>query len=103
MRVKKRDRLIDRGVWLLVVGVFTCWLGIGLLFILAAAACGFIGLFRERVLQSGLLLLSSVVLGGLCFLVALHVAAIAGVYAFSSIKEEKAAPAKASIQTKSRK
>ena len=103
MPKKKRDLLVARGVWLLVVGVFTCWLGIGLLFILAAAACGFVGLFRERVLQSGLLLLSSLALGCVCFFVALHVAAIAGVYAFSSIKQEKAGSPPATVQTKSRK
>jgi hypothetical protein len=77
-----RDRLLERGVWLLVVGVFTSWLfGLGLLFILAAAFCGVIGLFRERVLQSALLLTSSIVLGGICALVGLHLAAIAGIYA----------------------
>ena len=92
MRAKKRDRLIDRGVWLLVVGVFTSWLGIGLILILAAATCGFVGLFRDRVLQSGLLLVSSIALGCVCLFVALHVAAIAGIYAFQTMPSEKSAP-----------
>ena len=83
----RRDRLVQRGVWLLVVGVFTSWLlGLGLIFIAAAAVCGFVGLFRERVLQSALLLISSLALGCVCFVVALHIAAIAGIYAFSNIK-----------------
>ena len=82
-----QDRLLQRGVWCLVVGVFTSWLlGIGLLFILAAAVCGFAGLFRDRVLQSALLFVSSLVLGGICFVIALHVAAIAGLYAFGNIR-----------------
>jgi hypothetical protein len=103
MRAKKRDRLIDRGVWLLVVGVFTSWLGIGLIFILAAAACGFVGLFRERVLQSGLLLLSSIALGCVCFVLVLHVAAIAGVYAFRTLPPEKSGSPAAVIPSKARK
>jgi hypothetical protein len=102
MRAKKRDRLVDRGVWLLVVGVFTCWLGIGLLFIAAAATCGFVGLFRERVLQSAVLLLSSIALGCVCFVVALHVLVLAGVYAFQQIPEKSAPPA-AVISSKARK
>ena len=103
MRAKKRDRLIDRGIWLLVVGVFTSWLGIGLLFILAAAACGFVGLFRERVLQSGLLLVSSIALGGVCFVVALHIAAVAGIYAFHTMESEKSHPPAAVTSSKPRK
>ena len=78
----QRDRLLQRGVWLLVVGVFTSWLlGLGLIFILAAAVCGFFGLFRERVLQSGLLLVSSLVLGFFCA----HIAAIVGIFAYSKL------------------
>ena len=76
----QRDRLVQRGVWLLIVGVFTSWLlGLGLIFILAAAVCGFVGLFRERVLQSGLLLVSALVLGFFCA----HIAAIVGVFTYS--------------------
>ena len=79
----KSRRLLNRGVWLLVVGVFTSWLfGVGLLFILAAAVCGFVGLFHDRMLQSTLLLVSAVVLGVLC----LHLAAVAGIYAFNTIQ-----------------
>src|SRR6266446_6434033 len=86
----KRDRFLQRGVWLLVVGVFTSWLlGLGLIFIFAAAVCGFVGLFRERVIHSTLLLVSSLVLGCICTVIALHVAAIAGVYAFSNIKSNR--------------
>jgi len=86
----KRDRLLQRGVWLLVVGVFTFWiLGLGLLFILAAAVCGFVGLFRERFLHSALLLFSSLVLGFICTAIVLHVAAIAGVFVFSSLKANR--------------
>ena len=83
----QQDRLLQRGVWLLVVGVFTSWLlGIGLIFILAAAVCGFVGLFREQLLRSALLLVSSVVLGVICF----HIAAIVGVYAFSMFRSTQA-------------
>ena len=79
----QRDRLVQRGVWLLVVGVFTSWLlGLGLIFILAAAVCGFVGLFRERVLQSGLLLVSALILGFFCA----HIAAIVGVFAYSKLR-----------------
>ena len=86
----QRDRLLQRGVWLLVVGVFTSWLlGLGLIFILGAAVCGFVGLFRDRVLHSALLLTSSLVLGFICTFVALHVIAIAGIYAFNNIKENR--------------
>jgi hypothetical protein len=89
-----RDRLLQRGVWLLVVGVFTSWLfGLGLLFILAAAFCGFLGLFRERALQSALLLMSSLVLGGICAFVSLHLAAIAGIYAFNRLPADPPEPA----------
>ena len=79
----KSDPLLSRGVWCLVIGVFTSWLlGLGLLFILAAAICGFVGLFRERVLQSSLLLVSSLVLGFFCA----HIAAITGIYAFNAFR-----------------
>ena len=79
----QRDRLLQRGVWLLVIGVFTSWLlGLGLIFILAAAVCGFVGLFRERVLQSGLLLVSALVLGFFCA----HIAAIVGIFAYSKLR-----------------
>ena len=79
----QRDRLLQRGVWLLVVGVFTSWLfGLGLLFIFAAAVCGFVGLFREQILRSALLLVSSLVLGVICF----HIAAIVGLYVFTMLR-----------------
>jgi hypothetical protein len=82
----QRERLLQRGVWLLVVGVFTSWLfGLGLIFILAAAVCGFVGLFRERVFHSALLVASSFVAGVICTVVALHIIAIAGIYAFNGI------------------
>ena len=102
----QQDRLLQRGVWLLVVGLFTSWLlGLGLIFILAAAVCGFVGLFRDRVLHSALLLTLSLVLGCICTVVALHVIAIAGIYAFNNIKSNnstEAAPITASA-TKHRK
>ena len=83
----QRDRLVQRGVWLLVVGVFTSWLlGLGLIFILAAAVCGFVGLFRDQVLRSALLLVSSLVLGVFCF----HIAAITGIYAFNMFRYTQA-------------
>ena len=95
----ERDRLLQRGVWLLVVGVFTSWLfGLGLIFILAAAVCGFVGLFRERVWQSGLLLVSTLVLGFFCA----HIAAIAGIYAFNSIKANRP-PEEPSVSTSAAK
>ena len=79
----QRDRLLQRGVWLLVVGVFTSWLfGLGLIFILAAAVCAFVGLFRERVLQSALLLVATLFLGVFCA----HIAAVVGIYAYNSIR-----------------
>ena len=84
----KPDRLLQRGVWLLVVGVFTSWLfGLGLIFILAAAVCGFVGLFRERALKSGLLLVSALVLGFFCA----HVAAIVGIFAYSKLRGTESA------------
>lgn len=83
MRKPTQDRLLQRGVWLLVVGVFTCWLlGIGLFFILAAAVCGFVGLFREQMARSALLFLSAVV----CFAVGIHVATVAGIFTFNYVK-----------------
>ena len=73
----KLDRVIQRGVWCLVVGVFTSWFfGLGLVFILAAAVCGFIGFFRDRVLQGSLLLVSSLVLGLFCA----HIAAVVVIF-----------------------
>ena len=101
MTKPQQDGLLQRGVWLLVVGVFTSWLfGVGLLFILAAAVCGFVGLFREQILRSAILLTSSLVLGGICFVVALHVTAIAGIYAFNNIKSGSAPePAAAAVST----
>ena len=60
------------------------------MFILAAAVCGFVGLFRSRVFHGGLLLISSLVLGCICTAVALHVVAIAGIYALHDIKEDRA-------------
>jgi len=82
-----RDRLLQRGVWLLVVGVFTTWLfGLGLLFILAAAVCGFVGLFRERVLQSGLLLVSALFLGLFCA----HLAAVVGIFTYNKLHSSPA-------------
>ena len=89
------DRLLSRGVWCLIVGVFTSWLGVGLLFILAAAVCAFVGLFRQRVLQSSLLLVSSLVLGVFCA----HLAAVIGIYTLNNIKSNsspEAAPISAS-------
>ena len=79
----KSDALLNQGVWLLVVGIFTSWLlGLGLLFIFAAAICGFAGLFRERILQSALLLVAALFLGVFCA----HIAAVAGIYAYNHIR-----------------
>ena len=79
----QQDRLLQRGVWLLVVGVFTSWLfGIGLIFIVASAVCAFVGLFRERILQSALLLVAALFLGVFCA----HIAAVVGIYAYHSIR-----------------
>jgi len=87
MPTPKPDRLLSRGIWLLVVGVFTSWLlGLGLLFIAAAAVCGFIGLFGKRFVHSSILLASALVLGFVCTVVALHVTALAGIYAYNNIK-----------------
>jgi MFS family permease len=96
----KRNQLLDRGVWFLVVGVFTSWLlGLGLLFILAAAVCGFVGLFRERIWQSALLLVSALVCGFFCA----HIAALVGVYAYSRIHDSEAAAATHPPAPKNRK
>ena len=74
------DRLLARGFWLLIVGVFTSWLlGLGLLFILAAVICALIVLCQGRVLRGSVLLVSSLVLGVLMF----HVAAVIDIYAFN--------------------
>ena len=81
MAPSKSDPLLSRGVWCLIVGVFTSWLlGVGLLFILAAAVCGFAGLLRRRALQSFLLLAASIVLGFFCA----HLAAVSGIYAYNA-------------------
>jgi len=78
----KSDLLLTRGVWCLIVGVLTSWLlGLGLLFILVAAICGFVGLFRQRVISSLGLLMASLVLGFVCA----HVAAVSGIYALNTI------------------
>ena len=75
--------LLSRGSWCLIVGVFTSWLlGIGLLFILAAAIFGFAGLFRPRPLQSFMLLTASIVLGFFCA----HIAAVTGIYADNAFR-----------------
>jgi len=80
MAKPKADPLLSRGIWCLVVGVFTSWLlGIGLLFILAAVVCGFVGLFRQRAFHSSLLLATSLVLGFVCA----HIALVSGIYAFN--------------------
>ena len=84
----KSDPLLSRGVWCLVVGVFTSWLlGVGLLFIVAAAICGFVGLFRQRALQSFALLAAALFLGVFCA----HVASVTGIYAYNYYRA--AAPA----------
>src|SRR5688572_6473865 len=94
MAKPQRERLLQRGVWLLVVGVFTSWLfGLGLIFILAAAVCGFVGLFRDRVFHSALLLASSILAGVICTVVALHIAAIAGIYVFNGINSTRSTEA----------
>jgi hypothetical protein len=86
MSRSKSDPLLSRGVWCLIVGVFTSWLlGIGLLFILAAAVCGFAGLFRQRPLQSSMLLAASMVLGFFCA----HLAAVSGIYAYNAFRSSQ--------------
>jgi len=83
MRKPQQDRLLQRGVWLLVVGVFTCWLlGLGLFFLVAAAVCGFVGLFRENMVRSALLFVSAIV----CLAIGFHVAAVAGIFTFNYVK-----------------
>lgn len=78
----KSDPLLSRGIWCLVVGVLTSWLlGLGLLFILVAAISGFVGLFRQRVFPSLVLLVASLCLGFVC----VHIAAVSGMYAFNTI------------------
>jgi len=65
------------------VGTFTSWLlGIGLLFILAAAICGFAGLFRRRPVPSLALLVASLFLGFFCA----HLAAVSGIYAYNALR-----------------
>ena len=79
----KSDPLLSRGIWCLVVGVFTSWLlGIGLLFIFAAAVCGFAGLFRQRPVQSLVLLATATFLGVFCA----HIAAVSGIYAYNTFR-----------------
>jgi hypothetical protein len=76
------DQLLSRGLWLLIVGIFTSWLlGLGLLFILAAAICAFISLCRGRVLRGSLLLVSCLLLG---FFFA-HLAAVIDIYAYNRL------------------
>ena len=101
MRKRNPDRLIQRGLWLLFVGVFTSWLlGLGLLFILAAAICGFVALFRERILHGSLLLVSSLVLGFFCA----HIAAIVGIYAYALLRaDQRATPTPVSTSTAKRR
>jgi hypothetical protein len=80
MTKAKSDAVLSRGVWCLVVGVFTSWLlGLGLLFIVGAAICGFVGLFRQRALQSFALLVASLFFGVFCA----HIAAVTAIYAFN--------------------
>jgi hypothetical protein len=86
MAQAKSDPVVSRGWWFLVVGAFTSWLfGLGLLFILAAAVCGFIGLFRQRFFHSLLLFFSSLAVGFLC----VHIAAIVGIYAFKELRADQ--------------
>lgn len=80
-KTSQPDRLLTWGVWCLIVGVLTSWLlGLGVLLIIAAAVCGFIGLFGRRALHSLLLLVVSLVLGVFCA----HVAAVVGVFAYNA-------------------
>ena len=88
MTTAQSDRLLHRGIWFLIVGVFTSWLlGLGLLFILGAATCAFVGLFGARAWKSALLLCASLLIGGFAGLVALHSLAIVGIYAFSRLND----------------
>lgn len=65
----------------LIGGVLTSWLlGFGLLLILAAGVCGFIGLFRQQVRKSILLLIATFFLG----ILSCHVAAISCVFAYNA-------------------
>jgi uncharacterized membrane protein len=83
MQKPQSDLLLSRGVWCLVVGIFTSWLlGLGLLFIFAAAICGFVGLFRQRALQSLALLVLSIVVGVFCA----HIAAVTSIYVYNTYR-----------------
>jgi hypothetical protein len=95
MSKPKPDPLLGKGVWCLFVGFFTSWLlGIGLLFIGAAAIFGFIGIFRQNAFRSFSLFVASVFCGVLCT----HIALVSGIYVFNMLQASPAserAPAKA--------
>ncbi len=80
------DRLLRRGWWLLVLGFLTSWIfGIGLLFIFAAFICAVIGLFRQRVGPSVLLLVVALVAG----FIGAHLAALGGIYAYNRFLSDR--------------
>jgi hypothetical protein len=83
MRKSPNDKSITRGIWFLSLGVVTSWIfGIGLVLILAAAICGIVGMVRGRPLGGLMLLGSSMLLGIVASVIALHTSAILAIYAF---------------------
>ena len=102
MATLKQEPHIRRGIRCLVVGVFTSWLGVGFIFILAAVSFGFVAMFGRRAGQGVLLFVSSFVLGWFSVIVSLHVWALVGVIAFHNMRNAsptegvptKVAPAK---------
>ena len=90
--------LLHRGRQCLFIGFFTCWLGVGLLFIVAACVIGLIGLCGDRPGKSLVLVLSSIVVGFIAVFVVMHLLAVAGIVAFTRIKEtSKPTPAPKAI------
>lgn len=93
MATLKQEPHIRRGIWCLVVGVFTSWLGVGFIFILAAVSFGFVAMFGRRAGQGVLLFVSSLVLGWFSVIVSLHVWAFVGVIAFLNTRDASATEA----------
>jgi hypothetical protein len=90
MAARRPDNLLVRGRQCLFIGFFTSWLGVGFLFILAAAVMGIIGMCGERAGKSFVLLLSSLVVGVISFFIA-HAIAVAGIVAFTNMRENRKA------------
>src|SRR5688500_15156463 len=84
MAKPRPNQLLHRGWILLLVGVVTSWIfGLGLLFILAATVCALIAVFHRQAWPAALLLFASCVIATV---ISLHVAAIAGIYAFNKLR-----------------